>query len=236
MSMVAIGIGAGVALGGVQMATSGKGKAQRALEAQANNSPMMTGNKGISDYYEQQKARANANPYASASYLNSINNINLSTASGLAALQGRGAAIGGVGRLGAMSNQAKGNAISQAENQSNAAQARYGQAAGMAAADQKAVWNNNVLDPYQRKLQLAQMKAKAANDQFNNGMSMIGNSVSAAGSIGAAKAYGAAANGVKPTKTLGPGQINAENYAPSQQWLTRTNYASDPDNSPMQYP
>lgn len=209
MSMVVAGIAAGgqALLGAGQMIFSGKNKAQRALESQANQSPMMMGNKGIADYYEQQKARANANPYASASYLNSVNNINLSNASGLAALQGRGAAIGGVGRLNAMSNQAQGNAVAQAENMSNAAQSRYGQATGMKAADDKAVWQNNVLDPYQRKLQLAQMKAKAANDTFNNGVSMIGSAAGNISGVAAAKAGGiykprvGGTGGIKPPTT-----------------------------------
>lgn len=213
MSMVMTGIAAGAqtALGIGQMVFSGKNKANKALDAQVNNNPMMMGNKGIADYYEQQKSRANANQYQSASYLNSMKNVDLSTASGLAALQDRGSSIGGVARLVAMKNQASGNAIGQAENLSNAAQGRYGQAVGMKASDDRAVWNNNVLDPYTRKLQLAQMKAKAANDTFNNGISMIGNAAGNITSVGAAKAGG---YNPKSTKNLGNpyGTGNVENY------------------------
>lgn len=214
MSMVVAGIAAGTqALVGIgQMAFSGKKKANAALDAQANNSPMMMGNKGIADYYQQQKARANANPYQSASYLNSMKNVDMSTASGLAALQNSGASIGGVARLVAMKNQASGNAVGQAENQANAAQAHYGQAVGMKASDDRAVWNNNVLDPYTRKLQLAQMKAKAANDTFNNGVNMIGSAAGNVASVGVAKGGGVP----KPptTKNLGNpyGTGNVENY------------------------
>lgn len=177
---VTMGIVAGgqALLGLGQAVFSGRKKQEAKLDQIANQSPMQMGNKAINDYYEQQMARANANPYQSASYLNSMNNIQNTAASGLNALQGRGAVVGGIGRIGAMSNQAAGNALGQAINQSNQANSAYGHAVGMKSADDRAVWQNNVLDPYQRKLQLQQMKAKAANDRFNNGLNMIGSAAS----------------------------------------------------------
>jgi len=172
-----------------QAVFSGRKKQERRLDEMAANSPMRLGNKAVNDYYVQQKARAMANPYQTASYINSMNNINSNAATALNSLQSRRSAIAGVGRINAMSNQSSANAVEQAVNQSNRANADYGQSVRMKYSDDDAVFNNNVLDPYQRKLQLQQMKAKAANDRFENGLKMVGDAASNAA------AYAVAAEG-----------------------------------------
>ena len=74
----------------------------------------------------------------------------------------------------------------------------------------KAVWQNNVLDPYTRKLQLQQMKTKAANDTFNNGLNMIG---SAAANYSAYQSAAAVGSGYNPSRQrVGGSTVNNPGY------------------------
>jgi hypothetical protein len=46
------------------------------------------------------------------------------------------------------------------------------------------------MTPYQRKLQLEQMKAAAAGERYNAGLQMIGQGLSSAGTVAASKYKG----------------------------------------------
>lgn len=160
-------------VGAFQSIFSGRKKATREMEAISANSPMYSGSKPINDYYTQALARYNENPYQSQQYQVAAKNAMRGTATGLNALGDRRSAIGGVGRLIGIQDQALDNAGVNAENQRNA---RFSQLAGatqMKNQDDLRKFDTNVMSPYQRKLQLATMKTQAANARFDAGLSNI---------------------------------------------------------------
>jgi hypothetical protein len=162
-----------IGMGAFQSLFSGKNKARKEMEAIAANSPMYSGSKPINDYYTQALARYNENPYQSQQYQVAAKNAMRGTATGLNALGDRRSAIGGVGRLIGIQDQALDNAGVNAENQRNA---RFGQLAGatqMKNQDDLKKFDINQMSPYQRKLQLATMKTQAANARFDAGLSNI---------------------------------------------------------------
>ena len=149
---------------------SGRKKAQREMEAQLDKSPAYTANKGISDYYQEALNRYNESPQQSAIYQNAMRNAQRTTAQGLGALQDRRSALAGVGRLAAIQNDAMANATAQAESRRDARFSQLGQATSAKAAEDRRAFDINVMTPYQRRLQMAQMKAGAANARSDAGM------------------------------------------------------------------
>lgn len=170
-------------MGAFQSLFSGKNKARKEMENISANSPMYSGNKPINDYYTQALSRYNENPYQSQQYQVAAKNAMRGTATGLNALGDRRSAIGGVGRLVGIQDQALENAGVNAENQRNA---RFGQLAGatqMKSQDDLRKFDTNVMSPYQRKLQLATMKTQAANARFDAGLSNMFGGVNSAAMI-----------------------------------------------------
>jgi len=158
----------------VQMATAGRKKAQRELDTALNSNSQYSGSKPISDYYNEALNRYNVSPYQSQQYQIAQKNAQAGTATGLNSLQDRRSAIGGVSRLVGVQNQSLENAGVNAENQRNQNFSQLGSAVGMKNQDDRFKFNTNVLDPYNRKLQLAMMKSQAANARFDAGLSNIG--------------------------------------------------------------
>ena len=158
----------------VQMATAGRKKAQRELDTALNSNSQYSGSKPISDYYNEALNRYNVSPYQSQQYQIAQKNAQSGTATGLNSLQDRRSAIGGISRLVGVQNQSLENAGVNAENQRNQNFSQLGSAVGMKNQDDRFKFNTNVLDPYNRKLQLAMMKSQAANARFDAGLSNIG--------------------------------------------------------------
>jgi hypothetical protein len=194
MSFAAIGITSAVISTGLGAysaisADTKQKRAQRNLEDLAKNSPLYKPDKSINDYYQQALNRFNENPYQSQQYQMGAMNARRATAQGLRALQDRRSAIGGISRLEAGQNYAMQNLGAQAEAQRNQRFNQFGNATQMKSADYQRQFDFNQMTPYNRKLQLEQMKGAAAGEQLNAGMQMIGQGLSAAGTI-AASGYG----------------------------------------------
>lgn len=187
LGLVAAGGQALLGLG--QTLFSGRGKAEKEFEAQARNSPLAQESKSLNDYYQQARGRYDQNPYQSQQYQIGAGNIQRSTAQGINALQSRGAAIGGIGRLAGIQQNQLGNLGASAEAQRNAAFSQYGQAAQMKTAQDKYLFDVNQATPYNRMLQVKQMKSQAANERANAGMQMVGSALGSAANIGMASAY-----------------------------------------------
>ncbi len=187
IGLVAAGSQALLGLG--QTLFSGRGKAERDFEAQAKNSPLAQESKSLNDYYQQARGRYEQNPYQSQQYQIGAGNIIRSTAQGINALQSRGAAIGGIGRLAGIQQNQLGNLGASAEAQRNAAFGQYGQAAQAKTAQDKYLFDVNQMTPYNRMLQVKQMKSQAANERANAGMQMVGSALGNAANIGMASAY-----------------------------------------------
>jgi hypothetical protein len=191
MSFIAIGVGSavvGVGLGATQMITSSKQqrRAQEALERQAQNSPLYKPDKSIDAYYQEAMNRYRENPYQSQQYQIGAQNIRRASAQGLGALQDRRSAIGGIGRLQASQMGAMQNLGAQAEASKQQRLGQFGQATQLKSADYQRQFDINQMTPYNRQLQLEQLKAQAAGERYNAGMQMVGQGLSSAGTIAAA--------------------------------------------------
>jgi hypothetical protein len=171
-------------------------RAQEALERQAKNSPLYKADKSIDAYYQEAMNRYRENPYQSQQYQVGQRNIQRATAQGISALQDRRSAIGGIGRLQANQMGAMENLGAQAEASRQQRLGQFGQATQLKSSDYQRQFDINQMTPYNRQLQLEQMKAQAAGERYNTGMQMVGQGVSAIGSLAASGAF---AN-TKPTK------------------------------------
>lgn len=186
MSFAAIGIGAAVANVGIGLATaigSQKQQRQAELEDYAKQSPLYKPSKSIQDYYQQALNRYNENLYQSQQYQVGAMNARRAAAQGLSALQDRRSAIGGISRLAAGQNIALQNLGAQAEAQRNSRFGQLGQAAQAQTAEQARAFDINQMTPYNRMLQLKQMKAQAAAEQNAAGWNMVGQGLGNAASI-----------------------------------------------------
>ena len=183
MSFAAIGITSAAISTGIGALTaikSGKQqkKSQAELERQAQNSPLRKESKSLNDYYQQALNRYNESPYQSAAYQQAMQNARRTTASGLGALQDRRSAIGGISRLGGMERDASLGAVAQGEQMKAQRFSELGRATQMKKSNEDELFDINVMTPYQRKLQLEQMKGAAAGERYNAGMQMVGQGLS----------------------------------------------------------
>ena len=102
-------------------------------------------------------------------------------------MQTRGAALGSVGRINQILADTKNRGIAGAVQNKNAQFSQYGQAAQARAAEQNRLFNVNQQAPYERMLQLQQLKAQAANDRYSAGMSTIAQGLGNVAQYGIAK-------------------------------------------------
>ena len=189
--------GLGVGIAGLSQGKKAQKRAQRSLEERAENSPLYKPSKEISDYYQEALYRYKQSPLQSQEYLIGKGNIQGAMSSGLQALQDRRSAIGGISRLAGTGTNALRNLSAQAESRKGQDLNRLGQASSMKAGQLAQAFDINQMTPYNRQLQLEQMRAQAAGEQANAGMQMIGSALSNAASYGVASAYGQDGFGIK---------------------------------------
>ena len=165
------------AVGGLQFLTglgqsifSGRKKAERGLNNQINQSPKVSANKSIMDYYNEALSRYNVNPQSSALYKRQSQNINRGVATGINALNDRRSGQAGISSILRGSNDAYLNAEVAAENEKSSRFGQLGDATGMKYGDDKYVFNQNELEPFNLKTQLAAMKLQGANQRANASM------------------------------------------------------------------
>jgi hypothetical protein len=179
-TIAAVGTAGSLTMGGIQMANANKAqkRAQAELERQAANSPLRKESKSLNDYYQQALNRYKESPYQSAAYQQAMQNARRTTASGLSALQDRRSAIGGISRLGGLESRASQGAVAQGEQMQAQRFSELGRATQMKKANEDELFDINEMTPYQRKLQLEQMKGAAAGERYNAGMQMVGQGLS----------------------------------------------------------
>jgi len=186
------------AVGFLQSETSGASAAEKNFEKFAKQSPLAKESKSLNDYYQQALNRYNENPYQSQQYQVGAMNARQATAQGINALQDRRSAIGGIGRLATGQQMAMQNLGVRAEAQKNARFGQLGQATQAKTAQDRYLFDINEMTPYNRQLQLMQMKAQAANERKNAGLGMIGGALgnlALGGVSGAFKGLGGALDG-----------------------------------------
>ena len=147
------------------------GKAQKQLEKM--QSPQYAQNQGILDYYNKALARYNVSPTDSAMYKRQMNNIGRGVATGISSLQDRRSGQAGISSILRAQNDASLNAEVAAEQQKNQRFGELGQATGMKAGEDRMAFDINQQQPFERKYNLLAMKAGAANQTANAGMSNI---------------------------------------------------------------
>jgi hypothetical protein len=194
MSFAVVGIAAGVtaATGAYTEISAGKQqkKAQRRLDELAQNSPLYKTDKTIDDYYQKALGRFTENPYQSQQYKMGAMEARRGSAQSIGALQDRRSAIGGITRLEANQNAAMQNLGVQAEGQRNQRFNQLGNATQMKSGEYQREFDFNKMTPYNRKLQLEQMKGAAAGERLNAGLQMIGQSAQVVGSAAASNNKG----------------------------------------------
>jgi hypothetical protein len=164
-------------LGAFQTATSGAKARERELDAYAKQSPLYKGSKSIDDYYQEAMNRYRENPYQSQQYQMGAMEARRATAQALGAMQNR-RVLGDISRLAEREKSNLQMLGAQSEAQRNV---RFGQLSGatqMKNAEDFRKFDINQMTPYNRMLQLKQLKAQAANDRYNAGLQMIGGAAS----------------------------------------------------------
>ncbi len=161
----AIGIGQSI-FGGIQAH-----KAQKQLER--TPTPVYSPSQSILDYYDTAKSRYNVNPYQSSLYKLQNQNIQRGTAQGLGALNDRRSALAGVNSLIQGQNDSLLKAGAAAEDEQGRRFSQLGQAAGMKAGEDTKMFQYNQVAPYEKRMQLAGLKASGGNQIMNAGLSNI---------------------------------------------------------------
>jgi hypothetical protein len=177
-------LGVGQALfGGISAANAAADarKEQRRLEKQAAASPLQKESPELAQFYKQAESRYQENPFTTPYYLETVKQGDRAAANALGAMQTRGAALGSVGRINQILADTKNRGIAGAVQNKNAQFSQYGQAAQARAAEQNRLFNVNQQAPYERMLQLQQMKTQAANERTNAYQSMAVQGLSNAG-------------------------------------------------------
>jgi len=189
---IAVGTVGSLGMGAAQMAKGGRAqkRAQANLEKQAANSPLYKPSKEVKDYYEEAKRKYAENPFQTPYYLENMKQSERAAAQSLGALQSRGAAVGGVSRVNRILQDAKNRNVASSMQYKNAEFSNLGQAAQMQNRENQQAFDINKVTPYNRQLQLEQMKAQAAAERYNAGMQSIGSGLSNLASFGINSAYG----------------------------------------------
>lgn len=167
----------GAAAGGLQ-ALIGGGKARRAQkELEGLQTPTYQKSQSIMDYYNQALSRYGVSPTESALYKRNMGNISRGVATGINSFQDRRAGQSGVSSLLRAANDATLNTEVAAENEKSRRFGDLGGATSMKAGEEFKDFQYNKLAPFEKKYNLLSMKAGAANQTANTGMSNIFNSL-----------------------------------------------------------
>jgi hypothetical protein len=183
-------LGIGQALfGGISAANAAAAarKEQARLERQAASSPLEKASPELAQFYKQAQSRYQENPFTTPYYMESAKQADRAAANALGAMQTRGAALGSVGRINQVLADTKNRGIAGAVQNKNAQFSQYGQAAQAKAGESARLFNVNQQAPYERMLQLQQLKTQAANDRYSAGMSTLAQGLSSAGQYLTAK-------------------------------------------------
>ena len=145
---------------------------QAKMEQMAKSSPLQTQSPELANYYQQALNRYNENPFTTPYYLESIKQANRGAANAIGAMQSRGAAIGTIGRINQGLIDNSNRAIGSAVQNKNQQFSQLGSATQMKKSERDQMFDINQMTPYNRMLQLQQLKTQAANDRTNAALSM----------------------------------------------------------------
>ena len=207
MSFIAAGVGvAGLGLSAYQ-AFHGAHEAHEAQNALVNQkTPIVTPNKSILDYYQEAKNRYETSPYNSLQYQLAQSGINRregSTVNNLDKL-GSGAAIGEIGAVNQIADDASAKAGATAEAQRNQLQGQYGRAAGMEGTDINRQFQINQMLPYTQTRNVYAQQSAGYGQLENAGLYGIQNSVGALAKVNWGSVFG---TNTTPSTNTTPGSF-----------------------------
>jgi hypothetical protein len=145
---------------------------QAKMEKMARSSPIRKANPELANYYGEALNRYRENPFNTPYYTESIKQANRAAANAIGAMQSRGSAIGTTGRINQGLMDASNRGIMGAIQNKNAQFSQLGSATQMKKAEEDQMFDINQMTPYNRMLQLQQLKTQAANDRLNAGLGM----------------------------------------------------------------
>jgi hypothetical protein len=160
---------------------------QAKMERMARESPIQKESPELANYYQQVSNRYNENPFTNPYYLERIKQGNRASANAIGQAQTRGAAVGMIGKInqGLMDNSNRG--IAEVMQNKDAQLSQLGNAAQMRRSERSQLFDINEMTPYNRMLQLQQLKTQAANDRSNAGLSMAAQGVGNLAQLNVAK-------------------------------------------------
>jgi hypothetical protein len=176
---------------------------QAKMERMARSSPVRQANPELANYYGEALNRYRENPFTTPYYTESIKQANRAAANAIGAMQSRGAAIGSIGRINQGLMDASNRGVMGAIQNKNTQFSQLGSATQMKKAEEDQMFDINQMTPYNRMLQLQQLKTQAANDRYNAGLSMVAQGVGNLGQLSIANANNA--NQLAITKQMYPG-------------------------------
>lgn len=146
-------------------------KATKKLEGL--DSPKYSQNQSILDYYNQALGRYNVSPNESAMYKRQTRDIDRGVAGAVSGLNDRRSGIAGISSILRNANDARLDANVAAENEKSRRFGELGNATQAKAGEDRMAFQQNEVAPFERKYNLLAMKAGAANNLANTGLSNI---------------------------------------------------------------
>lgn len=156
---------------------------QAKMEKMARQSPLKQESPEIANYYQQALNRYNENAFTSPYYLETMKQANRASANAIGAMQSRGAAIGTIGKINQGLMDASNRGIATSIQNKNAQFSQLGNAAQMRKNERDQMFDINQMTPYNRILQLQQLKTQAANDRYNAGLTTAAQGISNAAQL-----------------------------------------------------
>lgn len=173
--MIGTALAIGQGLYGIYNAAKASNEAndyQAKMERMARQSPIQKESPELAEYYQQVSSRYKQNPFSDPYYLERIKQANRASANMLGQAQTRGAALALIPKINQGLMDASNRGISDVMQNKDRQLAQLGSAAQMRKSEQNQLFDINQMTPYNRVLQLQQLKTQAANDRYNAGLSM----------------------------------------------------------------
>ena len=171
--MLALSLGQ-MALGGINSLRA-RGQAneyESKMEKMARTSPLQTQSPEIANYYGESLNRYRQNPFTTPYYLEMMKQAERQGVNQISQAQSRGAAIGLIPKINQSIMDAKNRGIVGSLANKNTEFNQLGSATQMRKNERDQLFDINQMTPYNRVLQLQQLKTQAANDRYNAGLSM----------------------------------------------------------------
>jgi len=141
------------------------------MEEMARTSPLKKESPELANYYQQALNRYNENAFTSPYYLESLKQAERGGLNAISQAQDRRSGIGVIDRVNRGVMDAKSRGILGAMANKNTQFGQLGGAVQMRRNEGDQMFDINQMTPYNRLLQLQQLKTQAANDRFNAGLS-----------------------------------------------------------------